>query len=125
MCNSKYQQLYNLPTEAVAIGSSYDLVTAASRKPRILTPVIAEKRRDHGTKTFRGEIEDGRWLQISERRTQDGGFVSVGTDITQIKRNEEKLVDSEQQQKRTIEDLQATQRKLELQAQNWWSSPII
>ena len=117
MCNSKYQQLYNLPSEAVTSGSSYEAVISASRKPRILTPVIGEKRRDRGTKTFEAQIEDGRWLQISERRTQDGGFVSVGTDISQIKRNEAKLVESEQQQKRTIQDLQATQRQLELQAQ--------
>ncbi|MEO0547705.1 MAG: ATP-binding protein [Pseudomonadota bacterium] len=117
MCNSKYQQLYNLPTESVASGSSYDAVLSASRKPRILTPVIEEKRADRGTKTFEAQIEDGRWLQISERRTQDGGFVSVGTDITQIKRNEEKLVDSERRQQRTIDDLQTTQRQLEMQAQ--------
>jgi len=117
MCNSKYQQLYNLSTASIASGSSYESVTAASRKPRILTPIVGERRTDRGTKTFEAQIEDGRWLQISERRTQDGGFVSVGTDISQIKRNEEKLVDSERRQKRTINDLQVTQRQLELQAQ--------
>ena len=41
--------------------------------------------------TFEVQLEDGRWLQINERRTKDGGFVSVGTDITALKRNEEKL----------------------------------
>ena len=33
-------------------------------------------------------MEDGRWLQINERRTNDGGFVSVGTDITVLKEKE-------------------------------------
>ena len=34
------------------------------------------------------------WLQINERRTKDGGFVSVGTDITALKQNEERLLDA-------------------------------
>ena len=42
-----------------------------------------------GARSFELQLEDGRWLQINERRTKDGGFVSVGTDITQLKRNEE------------------------------------
>ena len=35
--------------------------------------------------TFEVQLGDGRWLQINERRTKDGGFVSVGTDITPLK----------------------------------------
>ncbi len=32
--------------------------------------------------TFEAQLDDGHWLHISERRTKDGGYVSVGTDIT-------------------------------------------
>ena len=35
-----------------------------------------------GARTFEAQLDDGRWLQISEQRTKDGGYVSVGTDIT-------------------------------------------
>ena len=34
---------------------------------------------------------DGRWIQISERKTQDGGTVGVFTDVTELKRREEEL----------------------------------
>ena len=34
--------------------------------------------------TFEVQLGDSRWLQINERRTKDGGFVSVGTDITAL-----------------------------------------
>ena len=44
---------------------------------------------DPGARTFEAQLDDGRWLHISERRTKDGGYVSVGTDITTIKRHEE------------------------------------
>ncbi len=62
-------------------------------------------------------MEGGRWLQVSERRTKDGGFVSVGTDITELKRKEEKLLESERGHMATIADLRQSRQKLELQAQ--------
>ena len=34
---------------------------------------------------------NGRWVQVSERRTQDGGTVAVYSDITELKRREEEL----------------------------------
>jgi len=43
-------------------------------------------------RTFEAQLDDGHWLQISERRTKDGGYVSVGTDITPLKQHEKKLV---------------------------------
>ena len=64
-----------------------------------------------GARTFEAQLEDGRWLHISERRTKDGGYVSVGTDITALKIHEEKLVDSEKQLMATIADLQASQQR--------------
>ena len=70
-----------------------------------------------GARTFEAQLDDGRWLQISERRTKDGGYVSVGTDITHIKRHEEKLIESEQRLMATIADLRHSQQKLELQAE--------
>ncbi|MEP1206749.1 MAG: ATP-binding protein [Rhizobiaceae bacterium] len=117
MCNSKYQQLYQLPASAVTSGSPHNEVMAQSRKPKVRHQVKTDRKPDKGVQTFEAQIEDGRWLQISERRTQDGGFVSVGTDITQIKRNQEKLVESERMQMATIADLRKTQQELERQAQ--------
>ncbi len=36
---------------------------------------------------------DGRWLQVNERKTADGGTVVVHTDISELKRREEELAD--------------------------------
>ena len=70
-----------------------------------------------GARTFEAQLDDGRWLHISERRTKDGGYVSVGTDITNIKRHEEKLMDSEKRLMATVADLRHSQQKLERQAE--------
>jgi len=53
---------------------------------------------------------------ISERRTKDGGYVSVGTDITRIKEHEQKLVDNDLRLRATVIDLKRSQSELERQA---------
>jgi two-component system cell cycle sensor histidine kinase PleC len=115
MCNSKFQSLHGLPDEAVEQGTDYDAVVAAGGKPVVRTQMTGGGRREPGGRTFEAQLEDGRWLNISERRTKDGGFVSVGTDITALKRHEERLLQSERQLKATIEDLRKSQATLEEQ----------
>ncbi len=117
MCNSKYQQLHGIPDSALVPGTPYAEVIAAGRKPLVRAQVIADGRPEEGARSFELQLEDGRWLQINERRTKDGGFVSVGTDITQLKRHEGKLIDGERRLMATIADLRQSRQKLELQAQ--------
>ena len=62
------------------------------------------------------QLADGRWLQVNELRTRDGGTVSVGSDITQIKLHQEKLVDSERRLMATIHDLSLARRAEEERA---------
>src|SRR5690606_20703037 len=66
-----------------------------------------------GARTFEAQLDDGRWLHISERRTKDGGYVSVGTDITTLKLHEGKLMDGQKRLMATIADLRQSQQTLE------------
>ena len=67
--------------------------------------------------TFEVQLDDRRWLQINERRTKDGGFVSVGTDITPLKKHEERLILSERELMNSVRDLQKSRMALEQQSQ--------
>jgi two-component system, cell cycle sensor histidine kinase PleC len=91
LCNSKFQSLHNLPDAAVAPGTAYAAIVAASSKPVIRTSPTGAPSAEQDGLTFEAQLEDGRWLQISERRTKDGGFVSVGTDITILKEQAQEL----------------------------------
>ncbi|MEJ0012365.1 MAG: ATP-binding protein [Bauldia sp.] len=117
MCNSKYQQLHGIPDAALQPGAAYNEVIAAGRKPLVRSQVVVDGKPEDGARSFELQLEDGRWLQINERRTKDGGFVSVGTDITQLKRHESKLIDGERRLMATIADLRQSRQKLEQQAQ--------
>jgi two-component system cell cycle sensor histidine kinase PleC len=114
LCNSNFQELHQLPDEAVVPGTSYETIVATGRKPLIRT-TVAHDSEPRGARTFEAQLEDGRWMHISERRTKDGGYVSVGTDITKIKRHEQKLIDGEKRQMATILDLRKSQQALERQ----------
>ena len=117
LCNSKFQQLHNLPPAATQQGTAYEEVVSFGHQPVIRTPLKSEDIADEGSRSFEAQLHDGRWLKISERRTKDGGFVSVGTDITPIKRHEEKLIESEKRLLATVTDLRKSQHTLEYQAQ--------
>jgi len=117
MCNSKYQQLHGIPDSVLQPGAAYVDVIAAGRKPLVRSQVVAGDKPEDGSRSFELQLEDGRWLQINERRTKDGGFVSVGTDITQLKRHEGRLIEGERRLMATIADLRQSRQKLEQQAQ--------
>ena len=93
LCNSKYQSLSDLAAE------------------------VGEGRVEGGSRTYEARLADGRWLQVNERRTRDGGYVSVGADITALKEHEEQLVNSERLLIATVTQLSQSRRSLEEQAQ--------
>jgi two-component system cell cycle sensor histidine kinase PleC len=116
LCKSNFQELHQLADEAIAPGTSYDAIVAAGRKPVVHTKITSEGNPIAGARTFEALLGDGRWLHISERRTKDGGYVSVGTDITTLKRHEERLMDSEKRLMASVADLRNSQQALRQQA---------
>jgi two-component system cell cycle sensor histidine kinase PleC len=115
LCNSNFQDLHDLPDAAVEPGTSYESVVASSAKPVVSTTIPNDDAQPPGARTFEAQLDDGRWLHISERRTKDGGYVSIGTDITTLKLHEQKLMEGEKRQMATIVDLRGSQQALERQ----------
>src|SRR3546814_11182046 len=40
---------------------------------------------------FEIELRDGTWFRVAQRRTANGGFVVIGTNITELRRRESEL----------------------------------
>ena len=116
LCNSHFQRLHKLPDSAVIPGTSYETVAEVGSMPEIRTRLPDSNTLAPGARTLEAQLGDGKWLHISERRTKDGGYVSVGTDITRIKEHEQKLVDNDLRLRATVIDLKRTQATLEQQA---------
>jgi two-component system cell cycle sensor histidine kinase PleC len=116
LCNSHFQRLHKLPDSAVIPGTSYETVIEVGSMPEVRTRLHETTIMAPGARTFEAQLDDGSWLHISERRTKDGGYVSVGTDITRIKEHEQKLVDNDLRLRATVIDLQRSRAALERQA---------
>ena len=116
MSNSNFRTLHGLCNETAAVGRPYSHVMAAGSPPLIQTQIALGERPGTSARSYEARLVDGRWLQVNERRTRDGGYVSIGTDITQLKKHEEQLLDSERRPTATVVDLRKSRQALERQA---------
>ena len=112
LCNSHFQRLHKLPDTAVAPGTSYETVIEVGSMPEVRTRLQETGAQAPGARTFEAQLDDGSWLHISERRTKDGGYVSVGTDITRIKEHEQKLVENDARMRANVLDLKRSKAEL-------------
>ncbi|NEX95303.1 ATP-binding protein, partial [Caulobacter sp. 17J65-9] len=65
------------------------------------------------------EMHDGRWLQISERTTADGGAVITAADITAVKRQEDARRRNEEELHQIVERLEQSQAELAILARKY------
>ena len=103
VCNTAYQELLYPGLGTPAPGTPYEaLIRSAARQGLVedakgrVDEWVAERLEEHRQP---GEPHvqrraDGRWVQINERKTTEGGTVAVYTNITEIKRAEEELRDA-------------------------------
>ena len=116
LCNRKYQDLHRLPPEAARAGTDYSELVRLGATPDVANEIAAPPGQALA-RSYQARLADGRWLQVNERRTRDGGFVSIGADITAIKQHEEELQKSERLLLQTVAQLNQSRRSLEAQAQ--------
>ena len=116
-CNSKFLELNDLSSDVATPGASYRNVMNFARAPLVEIEQERNELTAVNSRTLEVRLIDGRWLQINERRTRDGGYVSVGADITTLKRHEEHLLLSERRLTAHVAELKRSRQALETQAQ--------
>ena len=105
MCNTKYQQDCGLADGDIVPGVERPALESKHAGAGLRAAARQRSRSARAAPPIERQLADGRWLQVNELRTRDGGTVSVGSDITQLKLHQEKLVDSERRLMATIHDL--------------------
>ncbi|MEE2527077.1 ATP-binding protein [Hyphobacterium sp. HN65] len=107
MWNRKFRDFFDFPETALKPGMSYSAVEQGAA--RAIRSVQGGNR---AGESFEMELKDGRWLHYSERATSDGGLVSVGADISDLKNQEKALKESEQRLRNTVEDVRKNQQRI-------------
>ncbi|MGL5448727.1 MAG: histidine kinase dimerization/phospho-acceptor domain-containing protein [Rhabdaerophilum sp.] len=117
LCNSKYRAFHGLSEADTLRGTRYEALMGNAQEPRLVVEFDRGADDDGRARAYEAQFEDGRWLLINERPTSAGGYVSVGTDITARKAQENRLIENERQLRITIADLASSREALRKQAQ--------
>jgi len=108
MCNRNYRSFFRLEPQVLKPGAEREQVEQLARLA--MRKEVAERlgRRD----VREAELVDGRWVQISERRTAEGGLVVTAADITVLKAQEEARRINEEELRRAVVNLERSQDQL-------------
>ncbi|MBE7219139.1 MAG: PAS domain-containing protein, partial [Caulobacteraceae bacterium] len=107
MCNRAYREFFHIEAQMLRAGA------AREGLQKIVQLAIRSERADPARKGLReAELNDGRWLQIVERRTAEGGLVMAAADITALKRQEQAREEKEAALRDAVARLEASRAEL-------------
>ncbi|MBI1360903.1 MAG: histidine kinase, partial [Alphaproteobacteria bacterium] len=101
--NAAFQRLFNLDKSIVASGASYDYIMAeVSKFVRVERPLG-----DDANAREMLLLSD-QWVRLVDRRTANGGLITVGLDISALKRQESSLSRNEKRLRSMVVELERT-----------------
>lgn len=113
LCNDCYRDLNRESADMLEPGVRWmDFIRAGAERGQYVPAVgrveewLEERAALRAQEVEMAQIEqtDGRWFQVSNRRTRQGGYVAIRTDITDLKKMEIALRDSEARFRRMVEE---------------------
>jgi two-component system cell cycle sensor histidine kinase PleC len=108
MCNRNYREVFNLEAKLLKPGAHRDHVNRFAA-----LAIDQEHPAPSGAKGMREvQMQNGRWIQISERRTAEGGLVMTAADVTLIKEQDEARRLNEEQLQHAVTNLERSQAAL-------------
>ncbi|HYD46255.1 MAG TPA: ATP-binding protein, partial [Phenylobacterium sp.] len=120
MCNRNFRTFFEIEPKVLKPGVSRDTVNRFAA-----LAIKHEEAAPDGRKGVREvELSDGRWLQISERRTAEGGLVMTAADITAVKQQEENRRRNEEQLQAAVDKLEKSQAQLEELARKYEAEKV-
>ncbi len=116
-CNARFREFFGLLDVGLVPGMSRRLVMSMGTKPVRSTVIEKPTNQALESTSFEVLMSDGRWLHVNESKTREGGMVSVGTDITVLKKSAQKIIENEKELRVSVSDLRESRRELERQKQ--------
>jgi PAS domain S-box-containing protein len=98
LCNARYAEFYQLTAELMTPGCLFEdalRATAVAAEPGLTEQEIGGKMAERlvrhraiGGNREEQRLANGRWLEVYERRTSDGGTVGIRIDVTETRQRE-------------------------------------
>ncbi|WP_337188902.1 ATP-binding protein [Phenylobacterium sp.] len=120
MCNTNFRSYFQLAPERLKAGVGREQVERAAR-----LSIRQESPAPGGRRGVReAQLSDGRWVQVSERPTAEGGLVVTAADITVLKTQEEARRIKEEELRRAVINLEQSQEQLSELARKYEAEKI-
>ncbi len=125
LCNRRFREISDGASHLIVPGVTFESILRIRAEGGFIADAIgkveewiAERMHRHRNPSGALEVEqtNGQWLLIAERRTADGGFVSIGTDITRLKQQEKGLKENEDRLRAMLRELEDSHAQLERQS---------
>ena len=103
VCNSRYKELFASHADVLMPGTSFETILRTATERGLIKDAegrreawIAERLARHraASETHIQRRSDGRWIQVNERKTANGGVVAIYADITELKQHEAELAEA-------------------------------
>ena len=107
MWNKTFGETFNIDDRFLRVGTPRDLID------QVMQIAVRRMQPAHDSRegVMEAELNSGRWIQISESRTLEGGRVVTGTDITAVKLQEELSRKNEEQLQALVEKLEQSRQQ--------------
>jgi len=119
--NSKYKSLFSAHADVIEPGTTFEKIVRTAVQRGMIDDAeggheawLAERTAQHKAPTS-AHIQhrsDGRWIQVSERKTAAGGVVATYADITELKQREAELAAARDVAEATLRNLRTAQDRL-------------
>jgi len=115
LSNAKFKKIYHLNKEFPSKQEpNYHQFSTRINKLMMRSKRV---RKSYQAANYQTQTSDGRWLNIQERPTMEGGLLCVSFDVTNFKTVQKNLIIREQQMRTTVENLRTSRRELERKTQ--------
>ncbi|MBK8211691.1 MAG: PAS-domain containing protein [Rhodospirillales bacterium] len=98
--NSHYREVYPGLADVIRVGAPFELILRTAADRGIVADAVSRgeawfkerlARHRNPSGPFQQLQVDGRWIQIDERQTVDGGIVAVFTDVSKLKQRQRRI----------------------------------
>src|SRR5450759_3442723 len=121
ICNSRYKNLFASHIDVMEPGTAFGTIVRTAVERGMIDDAevsheawLAKRFVQHKapSSTHIQHRSDGRWIQVSERKTAAGGVVATYADITELKKREAELAAARDAAETTLRDLRTAQDRL-------------
>ncbi len=110
--NRRFASIFRIPTKVLKAGLSIEEVTTCAGVAGDVLAAHFGPLDDADEETHEVALPGSRWAHVSRRKTAEGGYVCVATNVTDLKRRAWAQKKKERELQRTVEDLESSRTEL-------------